>query len=284
MAGRLEGKVAIVTGAGTGIGEAIAYKFAREGARVVVNSLPGDPVEDVANAIREKSGEAVAYIGDVSDEGHAIQCVQTAINTFSKLDVLVNNAGIHYGYAEIDQFPVDKFDCITTNNIRSVFLMTKYAMPHLRQTRGNLLNAGSEAGYIGSPQNTPYGGTKGWIHAFTIGVAVEQAKYGVRANCYCPGPIDTSWTYASSGALTEEMEQMLMDATPMARRGTPEEVANLCAFLTSDEASFITASLHLVDGGIAHGTGSAGRDVPPGLRSQPKGELDLKHSLDSTKG
>ena len=118
MAGRLEDKVAIITGAGTGIGEAIAHKFVREGARVVVNSLPGDPVEDVANAIREKGGEAVAYIGDVSDEGHAIQCVQTAIDAFGKLDVLVNNAGIHYGYAEIDQFPVDKFDCITTNNIR----------------------------------------------------------------------------------------------------------------------------------------------------------------------
>jgi NAD(P)-dependent dehydrogenase (short-subunit alcohol dehydrogenase family) len=118
MSKRLEGKVAIITGAGTGIGEAVAHKFAREGAQVVVNSLPENPIEDVAGAIRGQGGEAVAYVGDVSEEGHAIQCVQTAINMFSKLDILVNNAGVHYGYAEIDQFPVDKFDRITTNNIR----------------------------------------------------------------------------------------------------------------------------------------------------------------------
>jgi NAD(P)-dependent dehydrogenase (short-subunit alcohol dehydrogenase family) len=115
---RLESKVAIITGAGTGIGEAIAHNFAREGARVVVNSLPGDPVEHVANTIREQGGEAVAYVGDVSNQGHVIQCVQTAIDAFGKLDVLVNNTSIRYEYAEIDQFPVDKFDCITTNNIR----------------------------------------------------------------------------------------------------------------------------------------------------------------------
>ena len=220
---RLEGKVAIVTGAGTGIGEAVAHKFAKAGASVVVNGLPDDPVMEVAAAIREYGAQAVAHIGDVSQAAAAQACVHAAINEYGKLDILVNNAGVFLATAETQDYPIEVFEKTIVMNIRSAFLMTKYALPHLQKTRGNVVSAGSEAGFNGLAQNTPYGGTKGWMHSFMKGVAVEQAKYGVRANCVCPGAIDTAWTHKETGPMDAQMEEMLINATPMARRGTQKK-------------------------------------------------------------
>ena len=138
--------------------------------------------------------------------------------------------------------------------------------------------AGSESGFLGIPQNTVYGGTKGWVHAFMRGVAVEQAKYGVRANCVCPGPIDTAWTHRETGPMDRKMEETLIAATPMARRGTPEEVANVYLFLASDEASYVTGALWVVDGGITVAKGPVGLETPEELREQPEGRLHLHHS------
>jgi len=275
---RLEGKVAIVTGAGTGIGEAIAHKFAKEGAKVVVNGLPDDPIQDVANSIKEYGAEAVAYAGDVSQEFHAQNCVQTAINVYGKLDILINNAGVFLVTAETQDYPVEVFDDTIRMNLRSAFLMTKYALPHLQKSHGNIVSAGSEAGFNGLAQNTPYGGTKGWMHSFMKGVAVEQAKYCIRANCVCPGPIDTAWTHKETGPMDSQMEKMLIQGTPLARRGTPEEVANVYAFIASSEASYVTGALWLVDGGITVAKGAVGSQTPMWFRSEPQGELRLDHS------
>ena len=280
MSRRLEGKVAIVTGAGTGIGEAIAHKFAKEGAKVVVNGLPDDPITDVAHSINQYGGEAIAYAGDVSEEAYAQGCVQAAIDTYGRLDILVNNAGVFLTNAETEDYPVEDFDRTIRMNIRSAFLMTKYAIPHLKKHSGNIISAGSEAGFNGLAQNTPYGGTKGWMHSFMMGVAVEQAKYGIRANCVCPGPIDTAWTHKSTGPMDDKMEKMLIQATPMARRGTPEEVANVYAFLASDEASYVTGALWLVDGGITPAKGPVGKETPFWKRMEPDGELRLDHAKD----
>lgn len=277
---RLDNKVAIITGGGTGIGEAIAHKFAQEGAKVVVNGLPGDPVVEVVEAITANGGTAVAFVADIADEENAKGCVQTALEHFGKLDVLVNNAGVFLATAEVDKFPTDKFDETVTRNTRSVFLMTKHAVPALQKTQGNIIATGSESGMLGLANNTPYGATKGWIHAFIKGVAVEQAKYGIRANCVCPGPIDTSWTHKETGPMDKEMEQNLVAATPMGRRGTPEEVANVFAFLASDMASYVTGALWTVDGGTIVAKGPVGNDVPKDLTEEPEGELELEHSYD----
>ncbi|MEC4894227.1 MAG: SDR family oxidoreductase [Oscillatoria sp. PMC 1051.18] len=278
MSKRLEGKVAIVTGAGTGIGEAIAQKFASEGAKVLVNGLPTDPIEEVVETIEENGGNAIAYQGDVSEELQAESCVNAAIDKYGRLDILVNNAGVFLAVAETQDYPIEKFDETIMMNIRSAFLMTKYALPHLQKSRGNIVSAGSEAGFNGVAQNSPYGGTKGWMHAFMKGVAVEQAKYGVRANCFCPGAIDTAWTHKETGPMDAQMEETLVMAAPMGRRGTPEEMANVCAFLASDEASYVTGALWLADGGVTVAKGSVGKQTPENLRQEPKGNLPLKNS------
>jgi len=280
---RFDNKVVIVTGGGTGIGEAVCLKLASEGAKVVVNGLPDDPIESVAAAIRDSGGEAVAVTGDVSDEDQAKHCVDEAIKVFGQLDVLINNAGILLVNAPTDEFPVDAFDEHIRHNIRSTFLMTKFALPHLRKSKGNIVSAGSEGGVNGQPRNTPYGGTKGFIHSFMKGVAVEQAQYGVRANCVCPGPIDTAWTHKETGAVDAQVEEVLVGAVPFGRRGTVEEIANVYAFLASGEASYVTGALWLADGGITPAKGMMGQLAEPEVSKAPAPHLDLEHTHDGLK-
>lgn len=285
MAGRLHDKVAIITGGATGIGEAICHKFAVEGAKVIVAGLPDDPVKEVVAAILDHGGLAVGFAGDVSEEADAKACVELAVNSYGSLDVLVNNAGVFLAAAETHDFPVELFDQTLRNNLRSAFLMTRFALPHLQKSRGNIVNAGSEAGFNGEAMNTPYGGTKGFMHAFTMGVAVEQGKYGVRANCVCPGPIDTAWTHRSTGPMNKQMEKMTIQATVLGRRGTPEEMANVYAFLASDEASYVTGALWLADGGTTPAKGPVGDQVPSAIAKEPEGVLGdrLAHARDGLK-
>jgi len=281
---RLRDKVAIVTGAGTGIGEAIAQKFAREGARLVVSGLPSDPIHDVAGTIMSAGGQAEPYLGDLAEESHAQACVDLALQRFGALDVLVSNAGVFIANAETDVYRIEDFDRTVRNNIRTAFLMTKFALPHLRASRGNIIFTGSEAGLNGSPSFTPYGGSKGFVHAFMKGVALEQAPYGVRANCVCPGPIDTAWTRGADSPISPAAQDAIGAMVPLGRRGTPEEIANIFAFLASDEASYVTGALWLADGGVTPAKSDIGARVPADLRRAPDGVLTLKHSHDGLQG
>ncbi|MCB8821333.1 SDR family NAD(P)-dependent oxidoreductase [Microvirga rosea] len=283
MPGRLFDKVAIITGAGTGIGEAIALKFAQEGARLLLVGLPDDPVEDVARLITGAGGFAEVYLGDIAEERHAEAAVEACVSAYGRLDILINNAGVFLAVAETQDYPIDKFDETLRSNVRSVFLMTKFALPHLQKTHGNIVATGSEAGMIGHPKNAMYGGTKAFIHSFIRGIAGEQAAYGVRANCVCPGPIDTAWTHKSTGPMDTELASMITQATPMGRRGTPEEVANVFCFLASDEASFVTGALYAVDGGITISKGPMGAKASSFFKKQPESKLPTRHSHDGLK-
>ncbi len=274
---RLENKVAIVTGAGTGIGEAIAKRFAQEGAKVVVCGFPEDPVDDTVKYIKEEGGDAVVFKGDISEEANARASIQTAIDNFGKLDILINNAGVFPEINELTDYSNEAFRYLVKNNIESVFMMTKYALPELQKSKGNIVSAGSEAGKIGIADNTPYGGTKAFIHAFMRGVAIEQARYGVRANCVCPGPIDTSWLNTNESQATDEMVETFVNATAIGRKGTPEEIANVYLFLASDEASYVTGALYSVDGGVTITKGGVGVKADKGMKKEPKGHIKLQH-------
>lgn len=277
---RLEKKVAIVTGGATGIGEAISKLFAREGAKVLVVGMPQDPVKDVIEDIKKDKGVAIGYSADISSEDDAKEAVEIAVKHWGRLDILINNAGVYPEVNTVDSFSIEAFDNLLKNNIRTAFLMTRYAVPELKKTRGCIVSAGSEAGKIGLANVTPYGGTKGFMHAFMKGVAVEQAKNGIRANCVAPGPIDTAWTRKETSDINRKMEKKLIKATPMGRRGTPEEIANVYLFLASNEASYITGAVYSADGGVTVAKGDVGGEVPSKLAKEPKGILNLKHQKD----
>ncbi|HYG38579.1 MAG TPA: SDR family oxidoreductase [Cytophagales bacterium] len=277
---RLKGKVAIVTGGATGIGEAICKKFAREGATVIVNGMPGDPVKEVVENILQMGGQAYGYSEDISEAKYAKECVKLTIKKCGKLDILINNAGVFPIMKQTHDFADEAFYYMLRNNVVSMYMMTKYALPELQKTRGCIVAAGSESGTLGLPFNTTYGGTKGFIHAFIKGVAVEQAKYGVRANIVAPGPIDTAWTHDETGPMSVKQEKMFISATPLGRRGTPEEVANVYLFLASDEASYVTGGLYEVDGGITLSKGPVGLEVPGKLAKEPESTLDLEHTME----
>lgn len=277
---RLKDKVTIITGAGTGIGEAVAHKFAREGAQLVLAGLPSDPVRDAGDVIASSGVPAVVHLGDLAEESDARGCVELAVTRFGRIDVLINNAGVFIASAPAEAYRVEDFDRTIRNNIRTAFLMTKFALPYLHKTRGNILFSGSESGSNGLATFAAYAGSKGFLHAFAKSVAMEQAPYGIRVNCVCPGAVDTAWTRGADSPIEPQAQEVLDDIIPLGRRGTPEEIANVFAFLASDEASYVTGALWLVDGGITPAKGTLAVLPPAEFRRAPAGTLPVRHSHD----
>ena len=241
--GRLNGKIAIVTGAGQGIGQAVAEKLAAEGAIVVVTDL------DEANAVQTAAAlpDAMAIRADVTDR-HGVQAmVDQVMEQFGRVDVLVNNAGWDKASPFIDSDP-DDWDRAIAINLYGVLHTAKAVLPIMaEQGSGAVVNLGSDAGRVGSSGEAVYSAAKGGVIAFTKSLAREMARHQVRVNCVCPGPTDTALFASFAGP---RLREALTKAIPFRRLGQPADVAHVVAFLASDEASFVTGQTISVSGGL----------------------------------
>ncbi|RPI23814.1 MAG: glucose 1-dehydrogenase [Acidobacteria bacterium] len=250
----LEGKVAIVTGAGSGIGAAIARLFASSGADVAAVDWNAAAVEAVTATIREAGGASTVYCCDVSQPAEVDAFFEELRTGHPRLDILVNNAGIsHIG--AIEQTTLDDLDRVYRVNVTSVYLCSKAAIPIMvNQGSGVILNMASIAALIGLTDRFAYSMSKGAVLAMTRSIALDYVKRGIRCNCICPARIHTPFV---DGFLAEhypgreaEMRRKLSEYQPIGRMGTPEEVAALALYLCSDEASFVTGQAYGIDGGV----------------------------------
>ena len=256
---RLKDKVAIITGAASGIGKASALVFGREGAKVMCADVNAEGAEATARQIADTSGEAASIRVDVSQESEVQEMISATVDRWGRLDVLYNNAGIGWGMP-VTQVPVEQWDRLMDINLKGVFLGCKHAIPAmLKNGGGSIVNTASDAGLIGTAMLSPYCASKGGVVLFTKSLAVEWAAQGIRVNCVCPGVIRTPildpflQTAVAAGAKPEEVWQRMARAHPIGRVGEPEEVGKAVAFLASEDASFITGVALSVDGGFAAG-------------------------------
>ena len=248
--GRLEGKVAIVTGAASGIGRASALLFAEEGARVVVADWDEAKGEQVAREVEGKGGEAKFVKVDVSRAEDVQVMVNAAVESYGRLDVLFNNAGVEGEQAPTADCTLENFDRVIAINLRGVFLGMKYGIAAMLKTGGgSIINNASVAGLVGFMGIPAYCASKGGVIQLTKAAALEYAKEHVRVNAICPGVI---WTPMVERlvASSEELRKTLESLEPIGRFGQPEEVARLALFLASEDSSFCTGAPFVVDGGF----------------------------------
>ncbi len=245
---RLEGKVALISGGARGQGAAEAKLFAKEGAAVTVGDLLVEDGKKVEAEINEAGGRALFTKLDVTSEDDWRKAIAATVETFGKLDVLINNAGI-YSVAPIEQTEVDEWDAIINVNLKGVFLGTKYAIPEMRKAGGgSIVNISSTAGLVGSDRGSAYGASKGGVRLLTKLTAVQHAKDGIRANSIHPGPIDTDMIAVNIG--TPKGLAKTLARVPLGRVGTIDEVIYGVLLLASDESSFMTGSELVIDGGV----------------------------------
>lgn len=253
---RLEGKVAIVTGAATGIGKAIAIRFAREGAAVVIDYV-GDPATPAGaeNEIAGFGGKCIAVAADVSKPDQVKNLIDTTVKQFGKLDIVVNNAGIEKKIPFVD-YPLEEFQKILDVNLIGPFLVSQAAARQMIQqgNGGRLINISSIHEDLPMPTNAPYCISKGGLRMLTRTIAVELAKSNITVNNIGPGAVFTP--IDADVEAKPEMEKALMAEIPLNRWGKPEEIAGLAVFLASDEASYVTGATYFMDGGMLQQAGS----------------------------
>jgi len=251
---KLENRVAVITGAGSGIGRASALEFAREGARVVVADLNLAGALETVRQIEADGGQAIAVETDVARPESVQTLVAQTLETFSQVHVLLNNAAIQVNKT-VEDTTVEEWNREINVNLGGVFLCSKFFLPHLRQTRGCIINMSSVNGFFVEPMCAGYCATKAAIIGLTKAMAIDHGKEGIRVNCICPGYIDAglAWGYFEAQPDPAAARAAAGKLHALWRIGRPEEVARVAVFLASDEASFMTGSAVVVDGGFGSG-------------------------------
>ena len=251
MAGLVDGKIALVTGAGSGIGRATALVFAREGAKVVVADVVVDGGEETVRLIKAAGGEAVFVKADMAKAAEVEAMVQKAVATYGRLDCAHNNAGIEGATGRTADYREEDWNRVISINLTGVWLCMKYEISQmLKQGGGAIVNTASDAGLLGVPQMPAYVASKHGVVGLTKTAALEYAKSGIRVNAVCPGVIKTPMLERITGQRAGRAERMAA-AEPVGRMGKPEEIAEAVVWLCSEAASFVTGLPMPVDGGIA---------------------------------
>lgn len=245
--GKLQGKVALITGADSGIGRAVALAFAREGADILISYLTEESdAQETVRVVKEAGRRAIAVGGDIGDEGHCQQLVQRALQEFGRLDILVNNAGFQMNHKGLADIPSEQIERVFRTNILAMFWLCKAALPHMG-AGACVINTASIEAYQPKPAILDYASTKGAVVAFTKGLALDTVKQGVRVNAVAPGPV---WTplIVSSGEANNDPIKFGADS-PMKRPAQPAELAPAYVFLASPEASYVNGEILGVTGG-----------------------------------
>ena len=249
--GLLDGKVAVITGGTSGIGLATAKLFASEGASVALVGRSGEKGVEAVRFLADSGFEATFHRGDVSREGDVERAVNEVLEAHGRIDVLVNNAGI-YRAAPLTELRVEDWDSVIAVNLRGTFLMTRAVLPHMIEAGGgSIVNVSSTAGVSPYAKGTAYCASKAAVIAFSRALALEVADRGVRVNVVCPGLTDTPMLRGIAG--DEEAYRGFARLVPVGRIADPEEVARVILFLASDQASYVTGAVYVVDGGMTAG-------------------------------